>query len=147
MPRKSLWIGLLLTALFLWLAFRGIDLGEVGQSLARADYRLVLPALGATACGYGVRALRWQVFLAAETRPSFVRTLSVLTMGFAANNLLPARLGEFARAMLLQRLAGARASFALATIFVERVADGLTLVLVLVALSASGAVPGVRGQF
>ena len=147
MPRKSLWLGVLLTAVFLWLAFRGIDFVELGGALGRADYRLAIPALVATAVGYLLRALRWRLIVASEARVRYPRALSVLTMGFAANNVLPARLGELVRAMLLQRFEGVRASFALATIFLERVADGLTLVLVLVVLSLLGAVPGVRNQF
>jgi uncharacterized protein (TIRG00374 family) len=147
MPRKSLWLGVLLTVVFLWLAFRGIDFVELGGALGRADYRFAVPALAATAIGYLLRALRWQLIVASERRVRYSRALSVLTMGFAANNVLPARLGELVRAMLLQRFEGVRASFALATIFLERVADGLTLVLMLVVLSLLGLVPGVRNQF
>jgi uncharacterized protein (TIRG00374 family) len=52
-------------------------------------------------------------------------------MGFATNNLLPGRLGEFWRAYLLGRKRGVRKTFALASVFVERVFDGLTLVALL----------------
>src|SRR5690348_11957782 len=79
MPRKSVWLGLLLTVVFLWLAFRGIDLAELGGALGRADYAMVVPALLATTGGYLLRALRWQVIVASEARVRYPRALSVLT--------------------------------------------------------------------
>jgi len=55
----------------------------------------------------------------------------VLMMGFTANNLLPARLGEVVRAYLLHRKTGARKTYGVATIILERICDGLTLILFL----------------
>jgi glycosyltransferase 2 family protein len=60
----------------------------------------------------------------------------VLMIGFATNNLLPARLGEFARAYLLRRRTGLRKTFVLSSIFLERVFDGLALVAVILVLSS-----------
>ena len=56
-------------------------------------------------------------------------------VGFATNNLLPARLGELARAYLLRRRTGLRKTFVLASIFLERVFDGLALVALILVLS------------
>jgi uncharacterized protein (TIRG00374 family) len=147
MARKSLWLGMLLTLVFLALAFRGVDPAALTRALAQANYWLVIPPVLATATGYLVRAARWRVILASRRPLRFPRVLSVLVIGFAANNVLPARLGELVRAMLLQRHGGERAASGLATIFVERVADGLTLLLVLVVLTAADLIPGVPNQF
>jgi uncharacterized protein (TIRG00374 family) len=146
MARKSLWLGLLLTLVFLALAFRGIDAHGLTQALARAHYAYLLPAVLFTGGGYLVRTARWRVILGAGSRLPFWRLTGVLVVGFAANNVLPTRLGEAVRAMLLQRQGRVRAAFGLATIVLERVADGLTLLLILVVLGVFDAVPGSGGQ-
>jgi glycosyltransferase 2 family protein len=66
----------------------------------------------------------------------------VLVMGFATNNLLPGRLGEFWRAYLLGRKRNVSKTFALASVFVERVFDGLTLLALLAIVSTSIQLPG-----
>jgi hypothetical protein len=66
----------------------------------------------------------------------------VLIMGFATNNLLPGRLGEFWRAYLLGRKRNVSKTFALATVFVERVFDGLTLLALLFLVSTTIQLPG-----
>ena len=59
--------------------------------------------------------------------PSTGRLFRVLVIGFTVNNLLPARLGEIARAYLLWRGERVEPGATLATIMLERVFDGLTL--------------------
>ena len=54
-------------------------------------------------------------------------------IGFATNNLVPARLGELARAYLGRHRTGVRKTFFIATIFFERVFDGLVLIVILFA--------------
>jgi uncharacterized protein (TIRG00374 family) len=68
--------------------------------------------------------------------------IPVLIMGFATNNLLPGRLGEFWRAYLLGRKRNVRKTFALASVVVERVFDGLTLIALLIVVSAAIQLPG-----
>jgi hypothetical protein len=51
------------------------------------------------------------------------------------NNLLPARLGEFARAYVVGKRENVSKSAALATILVERIFDGLALLLILAVVS------------
>ena len=102
---------------------------------------MYIPALAIWAIGYLVRTVRWRVILSAEAAMPFSRLLSVLVIGFASNNVLPARLGEFVRATLLQRTGRVRFSFALATIFLERIWDGLVLVLILFVIGVLNVVP------
>jgi glycosyltransferase 2 family protein len=63
-------------------------------------------------------------------------------MGFATNNLLPGRLGEFWRAHMLGRKRNASRSSALASVVVERVFDGLTLIAILLLVSVAIQLPG-----
>ncbi len=120
--------GVALTAFFLWLALRNVDIAAVRDGLRSARYEWLLPAALCNIAGYCLRTLRWQRILAPTKPVPFRRLYPVLMTGFAANNLLPARIGELARAYLLgarERISG---SLALATIVVERVCDGLTLI-------------------
>jgi uncharacterized protein (TIRG00374 family) len=58
-----------------------------------------------------------------------------VAIGYMANNLLPARLGEFARAYVVGKQENVSKSAALATILVERIFDGLALLIILAAVS------------
>jgi uncharacterized protein (TIRG00374 family) len=87
-----------------------------------------------------VRAVRWRIMLAAGGARSRARPVWQATaIGFMANNVLPARGGELARAYAASRLVPCRFTTALASIAVERVFDGLVIVLLLsVAIAAPG---------
>jgi len=64
-------------------------------------------------------------------KTSFSNRLAAVLVGFAANCVLPARLGEFIRANMLGRREGVKSSSAFGTIVVERLFDGFTLLLIL----------------
>ena len=66
-------------------------------------------------------------------KPVSVRRLyPVVTIGYLANNILPVRLGELVRAHFLGEKEGISKASGLATIGVERVFDGLTLLFFVV---------------
>ena len=137
MGGKGRYIGIAVTIIFLVLAFRQVNFAELLTALSTANYWLILPALLLWLVGYIARTVRWRAILAGARAGSLVELFGVLMVGFATNNLLPARLGEFARAYLLRRRTGLRKSFVLASIFLERVFDGLALVAIILLLSAS----------
>lgn len=133
-------LGFGITGIFILLAIGKIEWAAVWASLASADYRFVVPAALVTLIGYGVRSLRWQQLL----RPlKAIRLRSVtasLMLGFAANNVLPARVGELVRAHELGRREEVSRAATFTTILLERIFDGLVLLLVLgVVLSISPA--------
>lgn len=121
-------VGLLVTLGFLWLAVRNVDIAAVRDALGRASYRYLIPAAAFCLTGYLLRTVRWGRILAPTVPVPFARLFPVLMIGFAANNLLPARIGEFVRAYLLGRRERVSPSLSLATIVLERVCDGLMLV-------------------
>jgi uncharacterized protein (TIRG00374 family) len=124
---RARFVGFLITGVFLVLALRNVDLGAVAQQLATADYRLLLPAAACTLGSYLLRTTRWRVLLEPVFPVSWRAAFSALMLGFAANNVLPARVGEVVRAYTLSRTTGASVSLGFATIVVERLFDGLTL--------------------
>lgn len=129
------WLGLLVSLLFLWLAFRNQDLARMGEALTAADYRFLAPAVAIYFVGVYFRAVRWQALLK-PVRPLGVTTLfPFVVIGYMANNLLPARTGELVRAYALSVREGVSKSASLATIAVERVFDGLTMIVFILAAS------------
>jgi uncharacterized protein (TIRG00374 family) len=135
-------LGFLLTLIFGGLALYRLDLREVGSALSEANYLFVAPALLVTFCGYLLRAARWRVILAPSKEVSTGRLFPPLIIGFAVNNLLPARIGEFARAYLLGEKEGISKSLSFATVVVERILDGLTLIFSLFVVSRLFTLPG-----
>jgi uncharacterized protein (TIRG00374 family) len=128
---RSKLIGFVVTVVFLVLAIRNVDLSAVAAELAAADYRFLAPAAACTLAGYLFRTLRWQIILRPVQHVPWRTLFSVLMLGFATNNIVPARVGEIVRAYTLGRKVGISATLSLATIVVERVFDGLTLLLLM----------------
>ena len=127
----------LITALFLGLALYRVDFEKLALTFASADYRLVIFAAGCWLGGYILRTVRWQKFLAPTKHIPLFRLFPVLIVGFAFNNLLPGRPGEFVRAYLLGTREGLSKTMGLATVVAERVADGIAvIVFLLLALGA-----------
>ena len=92
---------------------------------------------------FPIRTIRWRYLLQLEGgRLPFVPLWHATAIGFMANNLLPARAGEFARAYAARRLTGVRLSAAIASVAVERVMDGLVLVGLLAVAIAWGGLAG-----
>ncbi|MDQ3702403.1 MAG: flippase-like domain-containing protein [Chloroflexota bacterium] len=121
--------GLAISVVCLWLAARGLELAEVGRALAGAHYLWLLPALALYFAGVWVRAVRWHLLLLPVAVLPAARLFPVVVIGYMANNVLPARLGEIARCYLLRQRDGVPQSAALATVLLERVMDGITMLV------------------
>lgn len=110
---------------------------EIGSAFRQADYRTLLFLWVMLAVFYWLKAHRWKLLLAPVGDFDATRDLLPPIMaGFAGNNLLPARMGEFIRVWLLSRKQQVPVSTALASVAVERILDALTL-LVLLGLGVS----------
>lgn len=126
---KRFWFGLALTAVFLVLVFRQVDLARLRQALWTAQYIWLLPALAVYLFGYLVRAVRWKALFNAVKPLPWTRLLPPLILGFTVNNLLPARAGEFVGAYVVGKREGVSKSSAFATVVMQRAFDGLVMVL------------------
>jgi len=142
--RLRLWLGLLISALFLWLALRGLNLDEVGASLGEANYGWLLPAVLAYFVTVGARSWRWTYLLRPVRAAPARRLFSVVVIGYLGNNIYPFRIGELLRAYLLRRREGISVSAGLATIFIERIFDGLTILTFVFLALPLAPLPGER---
>jgi uncharacterized protein (TIRG00374 family) len=126
--------GLAVSALFAYLAVRGVRLSEVGHALRESNYWWLLPALAALAFANVLRGYRWQFLFAPETRPPFRPVLSGMLIGQFFNNVLPARAGEAARIVYLNQAAGTSRAETVGTVVAERAYDVLSVLLMLFVL-------------
>lgn len=126
--RRTLF-ALVVSGAFLALVFWSIDFDEFIDAFAEANYLWLIPAVIVYFLAFTLRAWRWQSLLKHLGGVTLGRSYFVATIGYAANNVLPLRLGEFVRAYLLRRNPGLDMTAGLATIAVERILDGLTLLL------------------
>jgi uncharacterized protein (TIRG00374 family) len=133
-------LGLLISAVLLWYAFRNEDPAEIAHEISRADPWLLLLAVAAATFVFWIRAWRWRSILD-PVRPgtTFRARFAAVNIGFMGNNLLPLRVGEFARAYALSRLEPVPLVAAFSTLVLERLFDGVMLVLF---LFISMALPG-----
>jgi len=129
---KRFWIGLVISLAFLYLAFRGQDFGEIWRALRNANYWWMLPAVGVYFLAVLARSWRWHYLVRPIKNVSPLRLFPILVMGYMGNNLFPFRAGEVLRAYLLRRKEDISMSASLATIAVERLFDGLTMILIIV---------------
>ena len=121
------WLGIAISAVFLYIAFRGQNLGDVRDALGEANLWWVPPALVLYFIGVWIRATRWSILLQPLARSSSRQLFPVVVVGYMANNVLPLRTGEIVRAYLIRRKYNVRKTSVLATIAVERIFDGFTM--------------------
>jgi uncharacterized protein (TIRG00374 family) len=124
-------VGLVSSAVFLWLAVRDADPDEVRDALGDADIGLVLLAVVAFMFGYLLQATRWRK-IAATPQVGVRRFYEMVLGGLACNNVLPIRIGEVVRAGWLSREAPMPGGRALGTVALDRACDVIALALFLV---------------
>ena len=101
------------------------------DALQGANYVFVVVTVLMTVLGLFGRALRWQLLFYPTKGLPLSKVFAVLNIGYLLMNVLPARLGDVARAILLGELTGVSKARALSTIVVERVTDVLVVLLFL----------------
>jgi uncharacterized protein (TIRG00374 family) len=122
-------IGLVISLVFLAWALSQEDLGQVFGTIGGMNWVSLIPALALYFLGVWVRAVRWRILLhpLKPNLPLF-KVFEVVVIGYMANNLLPARIGELVRAYVLSKRENVRKTSTLATIVVERIFDGLVMI-------------------
>jgi uncharacterized protein (TIRG00374 family) len=130
-------VSLAVTAFFLWLALHDVKWPEVWAHLRGANWLYLSLSIVVSILAIHVRALRWKPLLAPlDPRVPFQPRVAGTAVGFAANNLIPARVGELVRAVVCGKLARLPVSAVFATLVVERVLDGLVTVGLLLTVMA-----------
>lgn len=131
----QLYIGIGISLLFLWIALRNLNFERLGESLQEARYRWLVPTILMYFVTVGARTWRWHYLLQPLKCVSLRHLFEAVVIGYLGNNIYPFRIGELLRAYVLRRREDVSMSSGLATVFVERIFDGLAvLTLIFMAL-------------
>lgn len=138
----KVWLGLAISAAALVWVFKDVDPRHVLHELRRADPLLFAGAVFMATSLFAIRAVRWRPLLqpvkpGIDYHPRFAATC----IGFMANNLLPARVGEFVRAYALGRMERIPVTAVFGSLVVERMLDAITVIAFLFAAIAAPGFP------
>jgi len=126
-------VGIAVTVFLLWWVLRDVPFGEVVANIAGGNFLLLFASVAVATFGFVIRALRWRVLLTPVCPNTRFRSrFAALSIGMMGNNLLPARAGEFARALSFSRMEPVSVTAAFGSLVVERFMDGVVLLLFLI---------------
>lgn len=116
-------LSVLISVVLLWFALMNVDWDEAIAAMRGASYWYVLLMLPVTLASLFIRALRWRVFLGTVGVAPMGTLVSATNIGFMANMVLPLRVGEVVRPVLLSRKEGLPLSGVLGSCLLERIFD------------------------
>jgi uncharacterized protein (TIRG00374 family) len=132
----SLSVGTVVSITALYLAFRNVPFHDLLSYLGSINYLWLVPTVATVLFGFALRAVRWRYILSSSHRVGFWTAYHPLMIGFMINCVLPGRVGEFARPLILNRKTQIPITTGLATVVVERVFDLAMLLMLFWAVSA-----------
>ena len=124
-------VGIVVSALFTYIAVRHAHPSQTGHALGQTNYAWLVPSLALLALAFFIRAIRWQSLFPRDQRPPLGPIATSLFVGYVGNAVLPARAGEAARTVALNKTAKTPIAQTVGTVFVERAEDVLSIVLLL----------------
>lgn len=124
-------LAIAISAFFLYLTLRNIDLKLVPIYIKKFSIPLILCSFVVYLLQYILRSVRWQIILSPVKKTSLKNLYNINVIGFMANAILPARIGEVVRMLLLSKKENIKFSTSFASIVVERVFDGIGMFFIL----------------
>lgn len=121
-------IGLAVSAAAIWVLVSSVDVPRALDVLVSANPLWIVAMLGTVFVDVGARGGRWRVLLAPIKRIPYRRVLGYTYLGYLANNVLPARLGELVRSHALGEGESVSRPTVLGTVVVERIVDTVIVV-------------------
>jgi uncharacterized protein (TIRG00374 family) len=127
MKNWRFWVGIAISAVFLYFSLRGLALDDFWQALQNANYWWLIPGIAIYFVGVWVRAWRWHYMLRPLKKIPTKIMFPIVAIGYMGNNIYPARAGEVLRAAVLKQREKVPISASLATVVVERIFDGVVM--------------------
>lgn len=138
--------GVAVSAFLIWWVLHGENPGEIVAQISNANLWYFVAALLVGTAGFFVRALRWKILLHPLKADTRLRSrFAGVSIGFALNNVFPARLGELARAFALTQAEFVPVSGVIGSLVVERFLDTIVLVSLFLVPMALPSFPGADG--
>lgn len=123
-------LGIAVSIVSIWLLVRSVDLAAAAQVLRTAAPAWIAVMFVTSVIDIASRGARWRVLLAPIALIPYPRVLGYTSIGYLANNVLPARLGELVRSHTLGEKEGIARTTVLGTVVVERVIDTVMVVAI-----------------
>lgn len=116
--------------LFLWFAFKNIDIDELWQQILLVNYYWLPVFILLLVLSHYIRAERWRLLLPDEFQKTNRSTLFAgVMLGYVVNNIIP-RLGEISRPVYVSKKTGLKSGILIGTVVIERVFDIITLLCI-----------------
>lgn len=132
----SLAIGIAISAVFLWLAVRNVEWSRLWDQIEHVRVMPLLAGFAAALAGLVAMAYRWHVLVGPSARVSVADTYDFTTIGFLAGLVIPQRLGDIVKVVLLARRGRVSRTTVLGTVLLERLTD-MVMLLSLAAIFAA----------
>src|SRR5258708_26118289 len=128
-------VSIAVSVFFLYIGLQGMNLAEVWNQITHANFWWLIPGVLVYFLAVWGRTWRWPYLLRPLKEVPLRKLFPIVVIGYMGNNVYPFRAGEVIRAYVLRRNEGVKITASLATIIVERIFDGLVmLIFVFVAL-------------
>lgn len=121
-------IGIAISGIAIYVLIQSVDLRKTADVLRTANPAWILVMVGTVFLDVAARGARWQALLEPIKRLPYRRVLGYTYLGYLANNVLPARLGELVRSHALGEGEGISRPTVLGTVVVERIVDTVIVV-------------------
>jgi len=121
--------GILISIVCSWLFARKIEWSQLSVALKDAEYIYIIPTLILIFVSYYFRAVRWSALIAPIKRVSVLNLFSATMIGYMANSVLPARIGEIIRPVMVAKKEKIKVTASFATVVMERIFDLLSIIV------------------
>ena len=122
-------VGILISIICSWLFARKIEWSQLSVALKDAKYIYIIPTLILIFVSHYLRAVRWSALIAPIKRVSVLNLFSATMIGFMANCVLPARIGEIIRPVMVAKKEKVKVTASFATVVMERIFDMLGIIV------------------
>ena len=124
-------VAALLSALCMIWVLKDFEWAKFGEEVSQMDWRWVGVAAIADVCVYALQGWRWSLLLRPVADIPFGRSIRAVYVGLFANEVLPLKPGEIIRCYLQGRWSGLPFTVVLSSALIERIFDGLWLLICL----------------
>lgn len=124
-------LGVAVSAAALYLAFRNVPFADLVSYVGTINYWWILPSTAVALASFLLRVLRWRIILGPANDAGWAAAYHPMIIGFMVNCVLPGRVGEVVRPVVLRERSGVPVATGLATVGAERVLDMALLIALL----------------
>ena len=129
MKKFRLLIGIAISIVCVYIAFQGLQFDDFFDVVRSVNSWWIIPAVGVYTIAVFIRTWRWKSMLRPIADIPLARLWPVVVIGYMGNNVYPARAGEVLRSYVLRKREGISMSASLATVVLERLFDGLIMLV------------------